>query len=95
MPTESISLRAIDSIRDELDDYFDFLAPTAYVPHPSVLESLIEAAESRSEGTLVGFAHELAALIHERLRYEKGATHVHSTVLDSLAAAAGVRSKVA
>jgi transglutaminase-like putative cysteine protease len=90
MPTESVSLQDISAMQDELDEYFDFLAPTAYVPHPSALQHLVDAAEADSAGSLVGFARAVAATIHERFRYEKGATHVQSTVLDSLRTGAGV-----
>jgi transglutaminase-like putative cysteine protease len=90
VPTQGISLRAVDGMRDELDEYFDFLAPSSYVPHPPGLETLIEEAERASSGTLAGFARAVATLIHERFRYEKGATHVQSTVIDALDTGAGV-----
>ena len=60
------------------------------MPHPSDLQTLIDEAERASSGTLYGFALATTALIHERFRYEKGATHVHSTVLDALGSGAGV-----
>jgi transglutaminase-like putative cysteine protease len=50
----------------------------------------VEAAERASEGTVVGFARAAADLIHERFSYVKGATHVLSSIEDSLLAAAGV-----
>lgn len=90
LPTQSISLRAVDSMREELDEHFDFLAPTAYVPHPPALGTIVDEAERQSAGTLGGFGRALAALIHARFKYEKGATHVRSTVLDALGAEAGV-----
>jgi transglutaminase-like putative cysteine protease len=90
VPGQSISLRAVDAMRDELEEHFDFLAPTPYVPHPPALRSLVEEAERAGGGRLSGFATAVATLIHERFRYEKGATHVHSTVLDALATGAGV-----
>lgn len=90
VPAGGITLRDVDAMRDELDDEFDLLAPTGYVPHPPVLQDLVEEAERASSGTLSGFALATVALIHERFRYEKGATHVHSTVLDALGSGAGV-----
>jgi transglutaminase-like putative cysteine protease len=90
VPVRDITLRAADAMRDELDEEFDLLTPTAYVPHPPDLRTLIDEAERASSGTLYGFALATTALIHERFRYEKGATHVHSTVLDALDTGAGV-----
>ena len=60
------------------------------MPHPPALQDLIHRAERASSGTLSGFALATAALIHQRFRYEKGATHVQSTVLDALGSGAGV-----
>jgi transglutaminase-like putative cysteine protease len=90
IPDGGISLQDVDAMRDELDDEFDLLAPTGYVPHPPALQDLIQRAERASSGTLAGFALATAALVHQRFRYEKGATHVQSTVLDALGSGAGV-----
>jgi transglutaminase-like putative cysteine protease len=90
VPEQSLTLSEIDGMHDDLDEHFDYLAPSSYVPHPAGLSAFIEDAERASSGTLVGFGQALAALIHERFRYEKGATHVQSTVLDALATGAGV-----
>ena len=90
LPAQSISLRAVDGMRDELEEHFDYLAPTAYVPHAAQLAPLIEDAERAGGGTLSGCARALAGLIYDRFKYEKGATHVHSTALDALESAAGV-----
>ncbi len=43
-----------------------------------------------SDGTAYGFAHIAATLIHERFKYQKGATHVHSSVADCLDTRSGV-----
>jgi transglutaminase-like putative cysteine protease len=72
------------------EEYFDFVAPTAYVPHLSGLAELAEAAERASEGTVEGFARAASNVIHDRFRYVKGATHVHSSIEDSLSIGAGV-----
>ena len=90
VPAQDITLRAADAMRDELDEEFDLLTPTGYVPHPPDLQMLIDEAERASSGTLYGFALATTALVHERFRYEKGATHVHSTVLDAIGTGAGV-----
>ncbi len=39
---------------------------------------------------MAGFAQAASDLIHERFRYVKGATHVHSSIEDSLSIGAGV-----
>jgi transglutaminase-like putative cysteine protease len=88
---KSVTLAQIDSGRDRLEEeYFDFLAATGYVPHLSDLKQILDAAEAASEGTAMGFAQTASDLIHERFEYKKGATHVHSSIEDSLLAGAGV-----
>ncbi|MGE0405734.1 MAG: transglutaminase N-terminal domain-containing protein [Candidatus Korobacteraceae bacterium] len=87
----SMTLGELDAQRDDVyEDYYDFVAPTPYVPHLSQLEELSEAAEDCSDGTVQGFARAASDLIHERFRYVKGATHVHSSIADSLSLKAGV-----
>jgi transglutaminase-like putative cysteine protease len=60
------------------------------VPYAEALTGLIGESELASGGTVAGFARSTAALIHERFRYEKGASHVQSTVMDALRTGAGV-----
>jgi len=87
----SLSLSEFDAQGTNLwEEYFDFVAPTAYVPHLPELRGLVEAAERGSGGTVAGFAQAASDLIKERFRYVKGATHVHSSIADSLTAGAGV-----
>jgi transglutaminase-like putative cysteine protease len=87
----SVSLSEFDAQSQDLgEEYFDFLAPTAYVPHLAQLHDLVGAAEQACNGTVAGFARAASDLIHERFRYVKGATHVHSSLEDALAAGAGV-----
>ena len=76
--------------KDLRDQYFDFVAPTVYVPHLPELRGLVEAAEQGSGGSVAGFARAASDLIKERFRYVKGATQVHSSIADSLATGAGV-----
>ena len=86
-----MTLRELDSRRDELnDEYYDFLAPSSYVPRLPGLAELIESAERTSGGSVAGFVQAASDLIHERFRYVKGATHVHSSIADSLSIGAGV-----
>jgi len=90
LPDET-SLAELDARREELqDEYFDFVAPSAYVPHLPELDELIEDAEWISGGTVAGFAQAASDTIHDRFRYVKGATHVQSSISDSLSIGAGV-----
>jgi transglutaminase-like putative cysteine protease len=72
------------------EDFFDFVAPTAYVPRLPGLLELVRAAEEGSGGTAAGFAARASDLIHERFSYVKGATHVNSSIADSFSLGAGV-----
>jgi transglutaminase-like putative cysteine protease len=90
LPAGGISLTEFDAMSEALEEHFDFLAPTPYVPHAPELTALMEEGERLSGGTLAGFALSVASLIHDRFRYEKGATHVQSTVMDALRTGAGV-----
>jgi transglutaminase-like putative cysteine protease len=87
----AVSLSEFDAGCEDLrEEYFDFLSPTAYVPHLPQLRDLVAVAEQASNGTVAGFAQAASDLVHERFRYVKGATHVRSSIEDSLAAGAGV-----
>ncbi|HXQ25990.1 MAG TPA: transglutaminase family protein [Candidatus Acidoferrales bacterium] len=90
-PADPATLAEFDSRSHQLDEeYFDFMAPTGYVPHLACIREIVEVAERASGGTVVGFAQAAADLIHQRFRYVKGATHVHSSIEDSLSIGAGV-----
>lgn len=86
------TLADFDSHSGQFDEeFFDFVAPTAYVPHLNDLHPLVKAAEqAKSDGTVMGFVEAASNLIHERFEYVKGATHVHSSIEDSLSKGAGV-----
>jgi transglutaminase-like putative cysteine protease len=90
LPKESITLAAFDAMADEMDEYYDLLASSQYAPHVELLGEMKQGAEERSGGTLAGFVLAATELVHSTFRYEKGATHVHSSILDSLASGAGV-----
>jgi transglutaminase-like putative cysteine protease len=88
---DATSLAEFDSHRGQLEEeYFDFLAPTEYVPHLPQLSSLLEEAERASGATVAGFAQAASDLIHDRFLYVQGATHVHSSIKDALALGVGV-----
>jgi transglutaminase-like putative cysteine protease len=85
------TLAELDSRRDQLDEeHFDFVAPTTYVPHLAALKEILSAAECACDSTVAGFAQTASQTIYSRFRYVKGATHVHSSIEDSLAIGAGV-----
>jgi transglutaminase-like putative cysteine protease len=90
-PAHPLTLAEFDLRRDQVDEeHFDFMAPTAYVPHLTALKEIIEFAEKNSDGTVFGFAQAASDSIYARFRYVKGATHVHSSIEDSLSIGAGV-----
>jgi len=90
IPAETLRLDALKDHTDEIDEYYDLLAPTGYVPHsPDVME-LARCAEESSDGSAGSFALAATSLIFQRFRYEKGATHVHSSIHDALQSGAGV-----
>src|SRR5262249_36970440 len=87
----SVTLVAVDQQRPALlDEHYDFLVPSTYVPVPDGIAPLLKAAEDASGGTASGFARAAAVLVHDNFRYAKGSTHVRSSVRDVLAAGAGV-----
>ncbi|HWC15822.1 MAG TPA: transglutaminase family protein [Terriglobales bacterium] len=88
---ESMSLADFDSSGKQLcDEYLDFVAPTTYVPHLSVVNQLVDVVGHLSGGTVLGFAQSASDLIHQRFRYVKGATQVQSSIEDALSLGAGV-----
>lgn len=89
-PANGLSLAELEDREDDLAELYDFLAPTGYVPHDPGLGELAAAAERDSNGTCAGFATQAMHHVHRAFRYEKGATHVHSSIHDTLASGAGV-----
>jgi transglutaminase-like putative cysteine protease len=88
---EQVRLADLDWLKEDLsEEYYEFIAPTGYVPHLPALREYIEAAETVSGGDGIGFVQALSDLIHSRFRYVPGATHVHSSIADSLSISAGV-----
>jgi len=91
LPSGGLKLSDLGARREELEEEFlDFIVPTAYVPHVPQLDELINAATRGSDGTISGFVQAASCLIHEKFSYVKGATHVNSSIEDSLAVGAGV-----
>jgi transglutaminase-like putative cysteine protease len=90
LPTATPALEALCNFAGELDQHYDLLAPTGYVPHSAGVMELVSLAEQTSNGSMAGFARAAASLIFQCFRYEKGATHVHSSIQDAMASGAGV-----
>jgi transglutaminase-like putative cysteine protease len=90
MPLSSVRLDALEEHADALEEHYDLMSPTTYVPHVPSLMELVQAAEAHCDGTTANFAQIASSLIHERFRYEKGATHVQSSIEDPLSTGAGV-----
>ena len=91
LPEGGIKLSELEDRREKLEEEFlEFIAPTAFVPHVPQLDELIAAASGGFDGTASGFVKAVSTLIHEKFRYVKGATHVNSSITDSLASSAGV-----
>lgn len=85
------TLAAVDAQRATLlDAHYDYVVPSRHVPALDDVRPLLQAAEDASGGTAAGFARAAASLIHDRFRYARGATHVHSSVRDVVATGAGV-----
>jgi len=86
-----VSLTQLDAMKDDLEDeFYEYLAPTRYVPHLEAARKLVQDAEREPAGSTLAFAQTASSLVHTRFRYEKGATHVHSSMEDSLSSGAGV-----
>jgi transglutaminase-like putative cysteine protease len=86
-----LRLADFDRLRDSLvDDYYDWISASQYCPFLPAIGELVCQAEKDGDETVYGFAQAASALIHKRFRYQPGATHVHSSVADSLETQAGV-----
>jgi transglutaminase-like putative cysteine protease len=72
------------------NEFYDLLAASVFIPHTRELGGLAELAERESNGTVGGFINAAVNMIHSRFKYEKGATHVNSSIQDSLQSRSGV-----
>lgn len=90
-PVNGMKLTELESLREQLEEeYLDYVVPTAYVPHSPQLDELIDLAARNCDGTISSFIKAASDLIHQRFEYVKGATHVNSSIQDSLNVKAGV-----
>ena len=84
-------LSELEEKKDELnEEFYDMLAASNYIPHLRELDPLMDEAEAACDCTVAGFAQTASDLIHQRFQYVKGATHVNSSIADSLQLGAGV-----
>jgi len=90
LPQDGVALRDMEEHAEALEEFYDLLCPTVYTPHLDAVKELGMAAERSSSGSVAGFARAATALIHDQFRYEKGATHVQSSIEDALRTRAGV-----
>jgi transglutaminase-like putative cysteine protease len=90
-PVSSLMLRELDTLRGSIaEEQFDWTSPSRYCPVSPEIDELAREAEASCDSTVYGFGMAAAALIHRTFRYQKGATHVHSSVADCLATRMGV-----
>ena len=87
---DGMPLQQLAAMQDQLnDEFYDLLAASVFIPHTRELSALAELAEHESNGTVGGFVDAAVKLIHARFKYEKGATHVNSSIQDSLESRVG------
>jgi transglutaminase-like putative cysteine protease len=86
-----MTLADLDAAKAELlEEHFDFVTSSAYVPYLPELAEIAKAAEQDCDRSAAGFVQAAADFIHGNFTYMKGATHVHSSVRDALLLRAGV-----
>lgn len=86
-----MTLSELEAAKTELmEEHFDWITPSAYVPHLPALAEIVNAAGAACDGTVAGFVQSASDFIHRHFLYMKGATHVHSSAADSLSLRAGV-----
>jgi transglutaminase-like putative cysteine protease len=85
------TLSDLDAAQEKMqEDFFELLVTSAFVPHRPELRLFMHEAERECDGSIGGFLETACRIVHQTFRYEKGATHVHSTVEDTLQSGAGV-----
>ncbi len=90
-PESTATLKDLDDRREAFrEEYFDWVSPSQYCPFLAEIGDLSREAEAACDSTIYGFGWAAASLIHNTFKYQKGATHVHSSVADCLTTRAGV-----
>lgn len=88
---DGMPLDHLAAMQEQLsDEFYDLLAASTFIPHTRELSALAELAQHESDGTVGGFIEAAVKMIHSRFKYEKGATHVNSSIQDSLQTGSGV-----
>ena len=90
IPAGTLPLDDTGILEETADENYDYLVATDYSPHLCELDELIEKATVNGGDTCGGYALAAMRIIHETFRYEKGATHVQSSIRDALSTRAGV-----
>jgi transglutaminase-like putative cysteine protease len=90
LPADGLLLNDLPGMQDELDEQYDYMNPTEYVPFEPGIRALAEHAAASAGGHCGAFALSAMEVVHRSFRYEKGATHVRSSIRDTLGAGAGV-----
>lgn len=90
-PVSPLTLTGLDRMREALkEEHYDWLSPSKYCPLVPELKDIVAEVEGYAHGQVHEFAQAAASTIHDQFKYQKGATHVNSSVLDCLERKAGV-----
>lgn len=90
-PPSTMTLKDLDAQSDSLgDEYFDWLSPSTYCPLVPEIAALAAEVEAACGGKVYDFVHTAENLINTRFKYQPGATHVNSSIIDCLSSLSGV-----
>jgi transglutaminase-like putative cysteine protease len=89
-PQDGARLSDLASHEGEFDQFYDYLLSTGYVPLDESIIGLRSSIQAASGDSCAAIAHAAMDAVHRTFRYEKGATHVHSSLADTLRSGAGV-----
>jgi transglutaminase-like putative cysteine protease len=86
-------VRFSEFLADDLSrstEYFEFLQPARYVPFSTRLRRFFWSSRPAPSEPVVDYVSRIVKYIHDQMEYEKGTTHVHSSVDDILREGGGV-----
>ena len=87
-PFNGMKLSELEGHREELEEQFlDFWLPRHTCRICRNWTNSLKRPAKAGDGTVSGFVQAASLLIHEKFRYVKGATHVNSSIQDSLSRA--------
>ena len=90
LPDDGIKLSDLAAHEEALDEFYDLLARRCTFRICPRWANWGPKPRRIAVDSAAGFARAAAALIHRQFRYEKGATHVQSSIEDALRTRAGV-----